>query len=193
MIDRQSFDVGMGALAERFRGGLAPEAQRGYYAILGTELDTEQFQVAVQLAFRHSQFWPSPQQLIDFAKPPVDLEQEATEMFDRVMDCGVNHPTAGRIWPRAEVEKLGLPALAGYVAVGANEGLRNLSGERLSFARRDFVKAYVSRAKRKLAELEVETARQLVAPRARRLSRPTPLAATVQRVVAESLKAVEGK
>lgn len=174
MIDRESFDVGMGALAERFRGALSPEAQRGYYAILSTELDTEQFQVAVQLAFRHSQFWPSPQQLIDFAVPPMDLALEAAEMFDRVMDIGVNHPGAGRVWPRVEVEKLGLPALAGYVAIGANEGLRNLKGERLIFARRDFVAAYVSFSKRKQAEKAVESARQLIsAPAARRaLSSP---------------------
>lgn len=166
MIDQKSFAVGMGVLAERFRSELAPAAQSGYYAILSGELETGEFEVAVQLAFRHSQFWPSPQQLIDFANPPVDLTSEAIEMFDSVIDLGEHHATAGRIWRREKVRDLGAPALAGFVAVGANEGLKNLSGQRLAFARRDFIAAYKSKATRIKAEAERDAAmKQIAAPR----------------------------
>lgn len=191
MIDPRPFATGMEALSERFRGEMSATAQAGYYAILSEHLTTEEFRVAVQLAFRHSQFWPSPQQLIEFAKPPVNLEDEAVEMFDKVLALGVYTPS-GTMWPRDQVVKLGQPAIAGYIAIGANEGLKNLKGERMSFARRDFVKAYVSRAKRTQAQQEIHEARQLLrAPRKRAMlpsgefgqRKPSPIGEVIEQVV----------
>jgi hypothetical protein len=167
MIDRNSFVVGVGVLAERFRSPLALPAQSGYYSILSSELTTEEFEIAIQLAFRYSKFWPSPQELIDYAKPPRDLGLEATRTFDTVRKLGVSHPTAGTSYSRVLVAELGVPALAGFDAIGANEGLKNLRVEYLAVARKDFVEAYVAAAREQQSVWQIQAVKQtlLAAPK----------------------------
>lgn len=169
MIDSQVFAEAMAVLSDRFNRPFHPGTQREYHAILSAELSTEDFTVAARIAFRESQFWPSPQQLIDFAKPPRDLELEAVEMFDRMRDLGEDNAGYGRNWRRDKIAELGEPTLAGFKAIGANEGLRNLEVKNLHWIRQSFIAAYKAKARETKADRLIEAARAALAspPRTR--------------------------
>jgi hypothetical protein len=161
MIDKEEFAVAMGMLTDRFNRPLHPSMSRFYYETLSADLTTEEFMIAARLAMRHSQFWPSPQQLIEFAKPERSIDLEAAKMFEKVRSLGRAHP-AGLCWHREEVAALGDPALAGFSTIGAQERLRNLSAEDLSWARREFVAAYIAKARETKADRQIEAAREAI-------------------------------
>lgn len=173
MIDKEKFAVAMGMLTDRFNRPLHPSVNRFYYETLSAELSTEEFLVASRLAMRQSQFWPSPQQLIDFAKPEKNLDLEAAAMFDRVRLLGVPHP-AGMCWYREHVAELGAAALAGFSSIGAQERLRNLSTDDLPWARREFIAAYKAKAQETKAEKQIADARAALAAPKRPALKPGP-------------------
>jgi len=88
MIDKEEFAIAMGMLTDRFNRPLHPSMSRFYYETLSVELTTEEFLIGARLAMRQSQFWPSPQQLIEFARPEKSVELEAAGMFDKVRSLG---------------------------------------------------------------------------------------------------------
>lgn len=177
MIDKEQFAIAMGMLTDRFNRPLHPSMNRFYYETLSAELTTEEFLIAARLAMRQSQFWPSPQQLIEFVKPEKNIELEAAAMFDKVRALGFSHP-AGLCWRREEVAELGESALAGFSAIGAQERLRNLSADDLPWARREFVAAYKAKAADTKVERQIEAARaSLRLPsRSSRALKPGPVA-----------------
>jgi hypothetical protein len=161
MIDKEEFAVAMGMLTDRFNRPLHPSMNRFYYETLSADLSTEEFMIGARLAMRHSQFWPSPQQLIEFAKPERSIDLEAAKMFESVRALGVTHQ-AGMCWHREQVAALGEPALAGFSAIGAQERLRHLSAEDLSWARREFIAAYIAKARETKADRQIEAERALI-------------------------------
>lgn len=143
MIDTEIFSRAMGELADRFNRPLAPLTSRKYYATLNAELSTEEFVAAADIAFRDCTFWPSPRELIEFVKPTLDLNLEATRAFEQLRKLGELHPTAGMCWRRSEVEdRLGEAGVIAFDAIGANERLRGLTAQDLPWARREFIAAY---------------------------------------------------
>lgn len=158
MIDKEQFAIAMGMLTDRFNRPLHPSMNRFYYETLSSELTTEEFLIGSRLAMRQSQFWPSPQQLIEFAVPEKSIELEAAAMFDKVRGLGFAHP-AGLCWRREQVAELGDSALAGFSAIGAQERLRNLNADDLSWARREFVAAYKAKSQETKAEKQIEAVR----------------------------------
>lgn len=158
MIDKEQFATAMGMLTDRFNRPLHPTTNLFYYETLSSELSTEEFLIGARIAMRQSQFWPSPQQLIEFAKPEKNVELEASAMFDRVRALGFAHP-AGMCWRREQVADLGEPALAGFSAIGAQERLRNMSTDDLPWARREFIAAYKAKSAETRADRQIENAR----------------------------------
>ena len=170
MIDRKSFSIGMGVLAERCGRNLPAPVQSGYYRILSSELTTEEYQIAIQLAFRHARFWPSPQELIDYVRPPNDMALEAAKMFDHVQGMGW-----GGVFALHSP-----PVLAAYTAIGGPDALQNATTQWLPQIRREFVAAYKAKATETKAQREIEAVRanlSIAEPkRARINSGPVPLA-----------------
>lgn len=160
MIDRRSFTVGMGVLAERCGRNLPAPVQSGYYQILSSELTTEEYEVAVQLAFRHARFWPSPQELIDYARPPRDLGLEAAAMFERARDVEEISPLGMCFWRRDKIAPLGEAALAGFDAIGGQERFRTMTSDGVSWVRREFVAAYRAKATETKSERAIEAVRK---------------------------------
>lgn len=175
MIDKNTFAEAMSVLADRFNRPLHSATQRRYFEILSEDLTTEEFSTACELAFRSVRFWPSPQELLELVKPEKNLDLEAAGMFEAVRDLGFPHQ-AGMCWHREEVAALGAPALAGFVAIGAQERLRHLSADDLSWARREFVAAYKAKATETKADKQIEAARAAIrAPqRSRAALKPGP-------------------
>lgn len=166
--------MAMGMLTDRFNRPLHPSMSRFYYETLSTELTTEEFLIGARLAMRQSQFWPSPQQIIEFACPEKSIDLEATAMFEKVRALGKPHGSVGMVWHREEVAALGERALAGFSAIGAQERLRHLSADDLSWARREFVSAYKSKAQETKADKQIESARQALRAPARARALPGP-------------------
>lgn len=155
MIDQEQFAQAMGILSDRFNRPLHAGTQRVYYDILDGELTTDELKIAVRLAVRHSQFWPSPQQLIDFAKPPRDLALEAMKAWEMV---------AGKSYLRGELRT---EAAVAFHAIGGAECIRNLTIDQLPFVRRDFIAAYKAHASgiESVAEIEAAKERMLLSRR----------------------------
>ncbi len=175
MIDRKIFAVGMGVLAERFRTEIAGPAQKGYHTILSEELNDEEFQIAVKLAFRHSQFWPSPQQLIDFVRPPANHAVNAGIAFERLLDAGeILVQGRPKCWRREVVHRMGKAVLVGFDAIGGNDRLREYEARELPFIRRDFVEAYKATFAESEAELQIAAARTAIGSMRQRSLRSTP-------------------
>lgn len=194
IINKEIFAEAMSVLADRFNRPLHPATQRKYFEILSLELTTEEFSTACELAFRSVRFWPSPQELIELVKPEKNLDIEAAGMFEDVRDLGFPH-TAGMCWHREEVAALGAPALAGFVAIGAQDRLRHLSADDLSWARREFVAAYKAKATETKADKQIEAARAAIrSPQRNRAAlkpgpqTPHPGAVSVGEVIAEVVR-----
>lgn len=173
MIDKEEFAIAMGMLTDRFNRPLHPSMNRFYYETLSAELTTEEFLIGSRLAMRQSQFWPSPQQLIEFACPEKSIELEAASMFAEVRALGTPHQ-AGMVWRREQVAALGDLALAGFSAIGAQERLRHLSADDLPWARREFVAAYKAKAAETKADRQIESARLAIRTPARPKALPGP-------------------
>jgi len=173
MIDKEEFAIAMGMLTDRFNRPLHPSMNRFYYETLSAELTTEEFLIGSRLAMRQSQFWPSPQQLIEFARPEKNVELEAAGMFEKIRSLGTPHQ-AGMVWRREQVAALGEAALAGFSAIGAQERLRHLSADDLPWARREFIAAYTARAAETKAEKQIEAARAAIRAPARAKALPGP-------------------
>ena len=173
MIDKEEFAIAMGMLTDRFNRPLHPSMNRFYYETLSAELTTEEFLIGSRLAMRQSQFWPSPQQLVEFACPEKSVELEAASMFAEVRALGTPHP-AGMVWRREQVAALGDLALAGFSAIGAQERLRHLSADDLPWARREFVAAYKAKAAETKADRQIESARLAIRTPARPKALPGP-------------------
>jgi hypothetical protein len=173
MIEKEEFAVAMGMLTDRFNRPLHPSMSRFYYETLSAELTTEEFLIGARLAMRQSQFWPSPQQLIEFARPEKSIDLEAAGMFDKVRALGSPHPV-GMVWRREDVAALGESALAGFSAIGAQERLRHLSADDLPWARREFVAAYKAKALETKADKQIEAARLALRAPARAKALPGP-------------------
>lgn len=176
MIDKEEFAVAMGMLTDRFNRPLHPSMSRFYFETLSAELSTEEFLIGARLAMRQSQFWPSPQQLIEFARPEKSLDLEAAAMFDKVRALGQPHQ-AGMCWYRDEIAALGEPALAGFSAIGAQERLRHLSSDDLPWARREFIAAYTAKARETKADKQIASARLALRSSARAKALPGPASA----------------
>jgi len=174
MIDKEEFAIAMGMLTDRFNRPLHPSMSRFYYETLSSELTTEEFLIGARLAMRQSQFWPSPQQLIEFARPEKNIDLEAASMFAEVRALGFPHGSVGMCWRREQVAALGDLALAGFSAIGAQERLRHLSADDLPWARREFVAAYKAKAQETKTDKQIEAARLALRAPGRAKALPGP-------------------
>ena len=79
MIDATTFAKWMRVLAERIGKPLSPDTGAVYYATLSAELDTAQFETAMQRIFRDHQYatWPSPKSIIEGVRPTMALNAAA--------------------------------------------------------------------------------------------------------------------
>ncbi|HEX7089895.1 MAG TPA: hypothetical protein VF192_07145 [Longimicrobiales bacterium] len=79
MIDAAVFAKWIRVLAERIGKSLSAEAAAVYYATLSAELDTAQFETAMQRIFRDHGYatWPSPKAIIETVRPPKAFEAAA--------------------------------------------------------------------------------------------------------------------
>lgn len=193
MIDKEQFAIAMGLLSDRFNRSLHPGMAAFYHETLSAELTTEDFLIASRLAMRQSEFWPSPQRLIDYVKPPRDLTLEGAQMFEAVRKLSEYAPQGGTFWRREKVADLGGPALAGFDAIGANEGLKTLEPRYLSVMRKDFIEAFVAASIAERSVKQIEAARAaLPKPRIRAIAAPPntpePIGAQVQREMQRQLQ-----
>lgn len=159
MINPQVFGEGMAILTDRFNRSLHPATSRLYFQILSGELDTEQFEVGVRMSVRYSQFWPSPQQIIDYAIPEENPDFEAIEAFEKIRNLGEVIPGRTMVWRLDKVRELGEPAVAGFKAIGSNEGMQNLESKNLRWMREAFITTY------KLKLSEIRQAQRIAAAR----------------------------
>jgi len=79
MIDATVFSKWLRVFAERIGKPLSTETAAVYYATLADELDTAQFETAMQRIFRDHVYatWPSPKAIIETVRPTVALEGAA--------------------------------------------------------------------------------------------------------------------
>jgi len=94
------------------------------------------------------------------------------------------------VWRREEVAALGEAALAGFSAIGAQERLRHLSADDLSWARREFVAAYKAKATETKADKQIEAARLALRTPARPKAlpgpaRPAPVPTLIGEIISE--------
>lgn len=129
MIDRKVFNREMNVLADRFNRDISPEVGNGYYEILSKELVAEEFKDACKLVFRHSRFFPSPQEIIEAVRGSNETRAEA-EWAELIAAIKYNR--------RAELTRTGRRALD---SIGAEWAM---SRESTVYLRREFLKSYMA-------------------------------------------------
>lgn len=85
MIDKETFAVWMGVLADRYSRELQVPTLQAYYVAL-EELETDEFVVGVQRVFKRGTFFPSPQEIIDATRPAPTHELRALAAFSDAID-----------------------------------------------------------------------------------------------------------
>lgn len=76
------FAAGWVILLDRFKREFTQFSEEKYFEILSEELNDAQFQFAINRSFRHDEFFPSPQKLINHAKG--ELEDTAALLWQRI-------------------------------------------------------------------------------------------------------------
>lgn len=119
MIDKTAFVREIALLAARFERQLSEPVMARYYELLSRSLTTEQFESAAMRAFAESTWFPSPQQLIDYALGTIEdaAELEWLELMAATRDDR-----------RAALTDAGRSALA---AIGGSWALQNEPTDRL--------------------------------------------------------------
>ena len=93
-IDRATFALGMGILADRFGRELKAPTLRVYYELLAEELDTEGFVRGCKHVVKREQFFPSVQQIIDAVAAGTDVGLSALRAFRAIADGDYPHADA---------------------------------------------------------------------------------------------------
>lgn len=121
MADRQLTleDVvkGLVLLEERFNRRVSKELAAAYYAIMAEEgITLSEWAEATKAAFRYSTFWPSPQELIEYAKGATEarIEDDWLKVARLASGQRVNPDEL------SEIGKAALQSLGGYVWVRDN-------------------------------------------------------------------------
>lgn len=141
MINAQTFAKWMRVLAERIGKPLSPDTGAVYYATLSAELDTAQFETAMQRIFRDHQYatWPSPKAIIDGIRPTQALE--ATAAWTRISETMRLLPGGAS---RSEIHNwlvrdVGETATATFEAIGGRTRLSAANDWRLDEMRSEFL------------------------------------------------------
>ena len=132
------FTVEWEVLENRFRVQHNPEVMFRYLEELEPELGIPQMQEACRKAFRYNRFFPSPQELIDYALGSA--EDRANDAWDAIMERFVGGSDTLAVRGTLEHQIL--------VRVGGSAALREGDG----FTRRDMRKEFVRRYMRVLHE-----------------------------------------
>lgn len=153
-IDKDTFTNWMSTFAQRFGRELPAIEARLYYAILSSELDTEQFVQGCVTAFGSARFWPTPQEIIDGAPAATVAAAERNAALRQVLTIVNGYAPlgyGGRLTRESGIQQcLGPAVLAAYQAAGGFERFRALltaddtTGTRhpsYEFVRRDFLAA----------------------------------------------------
>jgi hypothetical protein len=142
MIDRTVFRDWIVVLCEKFNKPLSPPSQLVFYDIVNAELTTEEFVVGARLVFRDNQFFPSPKDIIDKAKPAGDPAIEAADVFRDILTWnGAENLMAEA---RRRLTDVGLRA---FLAVGGPGCFRRLTVDQEVWARKEFIARYVEAKK----------------------------------------------
>jgi hypothetical protein len=131
MIDRKIFNREMNVLAERFNRDITADVGNGYYEILNKELAQGEFRDGCKYVFRHSRFFPSPQEIIEAVRGSNETRAEA-EWAELIAALKANR--------RAELTKVGRRA---YDSIGSDWAMKTDSTAHL---RREFLRAYLALA-----------------------------------------------
>jgi len=108
---------GLVLLEERFNRSVSKELAAAYYAIMAEEgLTVSEWAAATKAAFRYSTFWPSPQELIEYARGATEAAIE--DDWLKVARLG----SGGTLDPKelSEAGNAALQSLGGYVWVRDN-------------------------------------------------------------------------
>lgn len=138
MIDQVVFAREMTLLFARFGREVPSAVMHRYHELLSQALSTAQFELAARRAFAEAVWFPSPQQLIDYALGAIEesAELEWLELM-RAHDCG----------KRAELSTTGRSAL---IAIGGSWALQHEPTDRL---RRSWTQSYLAIGRQRRAEL----------------------------------------
>lgn len=90
-IDRPTFALWMGILADRFGRELKAPTLRVYYELLAEEIDTAAFIRGCKLVVKREQFFPSVQQIIDAGGADTDVQLLALRAFRAIADGTYPH------------------------------------------------------------------------------------------------------
>lgn len=87
-MNNQEFAVYWSLLLERYNRNMSGPMSRVYRGILDAEqITAEEWARAVSECIRYEQFWPSPQQLVDYARPQGLFTEKALSEWDDVVDA----------------------------------------------------------------------------------------------------------
>lgn len=171
MIDHAVFGTEIAILADRYGRELKAPTIAAFYDVLGDELSTDEFIIGCRRVMKREAFFPSPQAIIDAARPKDESpEQRAAEMFDRIRDRAV-------AWGRDPVARKAVANAGGESLVMADDP------RIVSYARRDFIAAFVELEQRRGDEEEIARLMPTV-ERVRARHGLTSVAGTVEKLLA---------
>jgi len=138
MINKEQFKQWITLLGEKFNKPLSAPSQLVFYDILNAELTTEEFVAGARLVYRDNQFFPSPKEIIDQAKPQGDPAIEAADVFRDILTWNGKDNLMAEA--RSRMTDVGLRA---FLAVGGPARFRRLTVDEELWARKEFIARYV--------------------------------------------------
>jgi hypothetical protein len=154
MISRATVAAALAALAE-MQGREVTDAQvKGVHAVIGADFDDETFAAACRQVARTCHFMPTPADFM--AALEADQVDEAQEAAGHAWGliagnhkCRVYNPVSGSHYDAQLVEDVaGAEAAEAFIESGAAATADSSDEKVVSFARRDFVEAFVRRRRR---------------------------------------------
>ena len=142
MIDKEVFARWMGIFADRFNRPLALPTQRAYFEILSRELSTSEFGAGAERCFSRCNYWPSPKEIVEAARPTPSLELAAADVFQDILRWN----GAPNLMAEAS-RRLAPEAMRAFLAVGGPAKFRELTSAESPFVQKAFVTAFVAAAR----------------------------------------------
>jgi hypothetical protein len=136
MIDKDTLLGWLGIFTERFnQPAMSPAVIREFAWGLG-DLDTDEFVIGARHVFNVNRFFPSPQEILEAARPSDSVELVAAEALEDVMRWRGKGELADHVLSETISRAIS--------AIGGISRLASATESDLPWIRKEFVAAYVS-------------------------------------------------
>lgn len=142
MIDKDVFKTWAGILGDRFNKVLASPTLRVMYFSLSESLTTDEFIVGCKRAFDECTFWPTPKEIIEFAKPVAVVRVSGAEVFRDILTWNGSENMMSVA--RQRLDEAGMQA---FLGIGGAARFKKMKVDDEMWARKEFIELYEAAVK----------------------------------------------